>query len=572
MSNSLLSADVLLSLIEDAKAAADGASFLEVSLERLRQLYDWDQAGWVRPWQGQWQWQVSVGESGPPPNDLVGDATDAGAPMYRAGWLAVPDQRRDLLGCLVFRGGRDAWAESDYEAVTAGLSSLWGLCEHLPPVRLWQSMRDWLAAGAALPIRPSLIAAGEFLEETRRTLQQALAADRVTLHSQPVSSAHPVGWSVPICNERGKCCGHVVIDRDRPWSESLQQTVTEIIRVHEAVLSHCLQRVAEVTGRSLTAASQVQLVGECPAIAELRRRVDRVADTDLAVLVLGENGTGKEVVSQSIHWQSARRSAPLLAVNCAALAESLLESELFGHEKGAFTDAHESRAGKFELASGGSLFLDEIGELSLRAQAKLLRVLEEKSVIRLGGYDPIPIDTRLIAATNRDLAAMLRDQTFREDLYFRLHVVVLEIPPLRDRGDDILTLAEMFLQSLSEQAHRISPRLTTSARQELLRYPWPGNVRELRNLIERLVFLYEGEDIDAERLELRSRETSAPFDIDPHLTLADATRQFQADYIEYQIRANQGNMTATSQRLGLHRTNLYRKMKQLGNSPGDEDK
>ena len=208
------------------------------------------------------------------------------------------------------------------------------------------------------------------------------------------------------------------------------------------------------------AAEHVRLVGNSPAIDALRSTVGRVANTDLAVLVLGENGTGKEVISQMIHYLSPRRDRPFVAVNCAAIAETLLESELFGHEKGAFTDAHESRPGKFELAAGGTLLLDEIGDLSPGGQAKLLRVLEEKIVVRVGGSRPIPVDVRVIAATNQNLAEMVRAKKFRQDLFFRLNVVVLELPPLRDRGDDVLLLADFFLADFCRRARRKPPKFS----------------------------------------------------------------------------------------------------------------
>ncbi|MCB0182514.1 MAG: sigma-54 factor interaction domain-containing protein, partial [Anaerolineae bacterium] len=185
------------------------------------------------------------------------------------------------------------------------------------------------------------------------------------------------------------------------------------------------------------AAQHVQMIGQSVPIQELRERIERVAATDLAVLILGENGTGKEVAGRRVHLLSPRRHEPFIAVNCAALTETLLESELFGHEQGAFTDAREMRRGKFELASGGTLFLDEIGDMPLSGQAKLLRVLEEKIVVRIGGATPIPVDTRVLAATNQDLAAMVRDRRFREDLFFRLNVVTLDMPPLRDRPEDV---------------------------------------------------------------------------------------------------------------------------------------
>src|SRR5262245_36822823 len=218
------------------------------------------------------------------------------------------------------------------------------------------------------------------------------------------------------------------------------------------------------------AAEHVRLVGNSPAIQALRSTVGRVANTDLAVLVLGENGTGKEVVSQLIHYLSPRRDRPFVAVNCAAIAETLLESELFGHEKGAFTDAHESRPGKFELAAGGTILLDEIGDLSPGGQAKLLRVLEEKVVVRVGGSRPIPVDVRVIAATNQTLADMVRARKFRQDLYFRLNVVVLELPPLRDRGDDTLLLADHFLTDFCRRARRKPPKFTADARKRLLHH------------------------------------------------------------------------------------------------------
>ncbi len=211
------------------------------------------------------------------------------------------------------------------------------------------------------------------------------------------------------------------------------------------------------------AADKVQMVGNCPAIEALRSTIAKVAAADLAVLMLGENGTGKEVVAQSLHYCSPRRNEPLVAVNCAALTETLLESELFGHEKGAFTEANESRAGKFEVASGGTLFLDEIGDMSLGGQAKLLRVLEEKEVVRVGGHETIPTDVRVVAATNQNLAELVREKKFREDLYFRLNVVTLELPPLRERGDDIMMLAEHFLRQLCLKQGRKPPSLTAAA-------------------------------------------------------------------------------------------------------------
>jgi transcriptional regulator with GAF, ATPase, and Fis domain len=313
------------------------------------------------------------------------------------------------------------------------------------------------------------------------------------------------------------------------------------------------------------AAAEVQLVGDCPAIEALRGTIRRVADTELSILILGENGTGKEVVSQLIHYLSSRRLEPFVAVNCAALTETLLESELFGHEKGAFTDAQETRSGKFELAANGTLFLDEIGDMSLSGQAKLLRVLEEKVVVRVGGSTPIHTGARVIAATNQNLAQRVQEGKFREDLYFRLNVVTLELPPLRDRGDDVLMLAERFLRDFSAQAGRKKPRFTSAARRRLIGHHWPGNVRELRNLMERIAYLSTDESVDADELAfiLAPKTESSSSWLPEGLSLSDATRQFQAAYIRKQIDRVRGNMTDAAQQLGLHRANLYRKMRQL---------
>jgi transcriptional regulator with GAF, ATPase, and Fis domain len=313
------------------------------------------------------------------------------------------------------------------------------------------------------------------------------------------------------------------------------------------------------------AAEKVRLIGESPAVEALRSIIRRVADTDLAVLILGENGTGKEVVAQSIHYLSRRRDQPFIAVNCAAIPDTLAESELFGHEKGAFTDARDTRQGKFELAANGTLFLDEIGDLSLSGQAKLLRVIEEKVLVRVGGSTPIHTDARLLAATNQNLAEMVRAKRFREDLYFRLNVVTLDLPPLRERQGDVLLLAEFFLDDFCRRARRQTPQLSAAAKKRLMEHPWPGNIRELRNLMERLAYLSTGERIEAEDLAfILSPRGQAPLAADLGLSFVDATTRFQIEYIHRQIEQCGGNMSLAATRLGLHRSNLYRKMRQLG--------
>jgi transcriptional regulator with GAF, ATPase, and Fis domain len=313
------------------------------------------------------------------------------------------------------------------------------------------------------------------------------------------------------------------------------------------------------------AAQDVMLIGESAAIQAVRATARRVADTDLAVLLLGENGTGKEVVARSIHFASRRRKDPFIAVNCAAITETLLESELFGHEKGAFTDAHESRPGKFELATGGTLLLDEIGDMSLAGQSKLLRVLEDKTIVRVGGSRPIHTDVRVLAATNQKLVELVRAKRFREDLYFRLNVVTLELPPLRARGDDVMLLADHFLRDFSKRAGRRVPKFSAAARKRLESHTWPGNVRELRNLMERLAYLTTGDRIEAEDLAfILSPSSGMSNTIGMGLNLNDATQEFQRKHVQQAIDAARGNVSQAAKNLGVHRSNLYRKMRQLG--------
>jgi Nif-specific regulatory protein len=360
------------------------------------------------------------------------------------------------------------------------------------------------------------------------------------------------------------------------FTDDDQAALTDLA-AHAAVALENTQQVEQLLASRKQIADQaaegVQLIGQCPPIEALRSTIRRVADTELAVLVLGQNGTGKEVVAQMIHYHSRRRHEPFVAVNCAALTETLLESELFGHEKGAFTDAREKRAGKFELAASGTLFLDEIGDMSLGGQAKLLRVLEEKVVVRVGGSATIPTNTRVIAATNQNLAELVRQRKFREDLYFRLNVVTLELPPLRDRGEDVVTLAEHFLRTFAAQARRKPPKFTAAARKRLLAHDWPGNVRELRNLMERLAYLApeDQEKLDAPDLAfILSPATPAAGAMSLDLPLAEATEHFQTEYVKQHIQRARGNMTAAAERLGLHRSNLYRKMRQLGMDTGEQ--
>jgi Nif-specific regulatory protein len=381
---------------------------------------------------------------------------------------------------------------------------------------------------------------------------------------------------VPLNSPDGTRLGafEVLNKRNGAFSNEDQRGLIELAS-YAAVALENTQQLTELIARQEKmveqAAADAMLIGESAPIQAVRATARRIADTDLAVLLLGENGTGKEVVSRSMHFNSRRRKEPFIAVNCAAITETLLESELFGHEKGAFTDAHESRAGKFELAAGGTLLLDEIGDMSLAGQAKLLRVLEDKTIVRVGGSRPIHTDVRVLAATNQKLVDLVRAKRFREDLYFRLNVVTLELPPLRERGDDVMLLAEHFLKEFSKRAGRRIPKFSAAARKRLESHTWPGNVRELRNLMERLAYLTSGDRIGAEDLAfILSPSAGAPATIGTGLNLNDATHEFQRKHIQQAIDAARGNVSQAAKNLGVHRSNLYRKMRQLGMETDEE--
>ncbi|MBL8814031.1 MAG: sigma-54-dependent Fis family transcriptional regulator [Planctomycetaceae bacterium] len=375
---------------------------------------------------------------------------------------------------------------------------------------------------------------------------------------------------VPLRDAQGQLVGAfegINSNDNRPFSEDDVECLTQLGTQAAVALRNLQER--DLLHRSHSQLAErvtkgVMIIGESMAISALRDTIKRLASTDLPVLVLGESGTGKEVVAQSLHYEGNRANCPFVAVNCAALTESLLESELFGHERGAFTDARDMRQGKFELANGGTLFLDEIGDMSPGGQAKLLRVLEQKVITRVGGSQTIPINVRIIAATNANLAEAVRARKFREDLYYRLGVVTLDLPPLRERPEDILPLAEFFLKRFATQARRPQLQLSSEARRRLQSHTWPGNVRELRNLMERIAFLCPGDRVEVDDLAfILSPDGDSGRLPALELGLENATREFQRDFIRRSVRQVNDNMTDAARLLGLHRSNLYRKMKQL---------
>lgn len=297
------------------------------------------------------------------------------------------------------------------------------------------------------------------------------------------------------------------------------------------------------------------LIGRSDAMQRLFDVIRDVAPTDSSILITGETGAGKEMVAKAIHAIGPRKEAPFIPVNCGAFPEHLLESELFGHEKGAFTGAAQTRKGRLELCSGGTLFLDEVGEISTRMQVDLLRVLEEKRFYRVGGEKPLDVDFRIIAATNRDLKRAIEDGIFRADLYYRLNVISIHVPPLRERVEDIPFLAQFFLERFSSEVNKNIDSFAKDALDFLCRYPWPGNVRELQNAIERAIVLCKKRQISLGDLAFLQACPAAPS--------ADETLdQVIRDHIERVLKANRGNISRAAEVLGIHRSTLHKRIKE----------
>ncbi len=582
---------------------------------------------------GEWQVMASSGESpGAAPAELLSEALDRESELRQGDWIVSPLRSQTGEGELLLARGADA-SEDQTEAVLA-LAPVIGQAIASVRVRELQSRRirrleaileiagQWNKMHEMEPLLTQMAEAATRLLGADRASVFLWDRPNKTLVGRPAlgvennelriaDDAGVVGQVVQTGETRRVDAEHGQHDINRKVDRSLGYQTNNLLcvplRGQDGELFGAFEVINKLQGNFTTddedaleemaghaaialentkerkqlldsrrqmteqAAEGVRLIGESAAVVALRSTIRRVAATDLAVLILGENGTGKEVVAQSIHYQGARRDQACIAVNCAAISETLLESELFGHEKGAFTGADQMRQGKFELASGGTLFLDEIGDMSPGGQAKLLRVLEEKVIVRVGGAAPIHTDARVIAATNQDLQKMVREKRFREDLYFRLNVVTLDLPPLRERDDDVVLLAEHFLRDFSPRVPRKPPTLSDGARRRLRRHTWPGNVRELRNVMERLAYLFPGDTVEAEDLSFSlSPADEAPAWVSSDLPLADATTKFQSDYIKKAVSRAKGNMSEAAKCLGLHRSNLYRKMRQLGMAT-DED-
>ncbi|OHB77522.1 MAG: hypothetical protein A2Z34_06180 [Planctomycetes bacterium RBG_16_59_8] len=386
--------------------------------------------------------------------------------------------------------------------------------------------------------------------------------EAVLLKRSPESSSAGREYTA-ICSPiaaRSKVVGVIYLDTDGSTEDfslkdlELGRTISSIIgmNVQNAREYRAIKREYEELRKSIS--GRFYMVGESPAMQEVFRMIEKIAPTDAGVLITGESGTGKELVARALHSQSRRKEGPLVAINCAAIPQSLLESELFGYEKGAFTGAYKTKIGKFEDGAGGTVFLDEIGDMDLDSQAKLLRVLEQKTVSRIGGTKQISVDIRIVASTNKDLAESVKNGTFREDLFFRLNVVHIFMPPLRDRRKDIPLLVGRFLNDLAANSRK-KLKITADAMEVLSSYPWPGNVRELKNSIERAFVLSSGTEILPSDFAFLQATRAA--DRKP-TSLAQAERH----HILSVLSATNGNKDQTAKILGIARSTLYDKLKQ----------
>jgi two-component system nitrogen regulation response regulator NtrX len=330
-----------------------------------------------------------------------------------------------------------------------------------------------------------------------------------------------------------------------------------LIRLTQALEKKKLQEENVLLKKEMD--ERYQIIGESLPMRELAAKIQQVAPTNSRVLIVGENGTGKELVARAIHRNSGRGDRPFIQVNCAAIPDELIESELFGHERGAFTGAIASTQGKFQQADDGTILLDEIGDMSLRTQSKVLRVLEEHEFTRVGGRDPIKVDVRVIAATNKNLSEEVQEGKFREDLFYRLNVIPIHVPPLRERMEDIPLLATYFLVQFCRENGKREKSISQEAMKLLQAYRWPGNIRELKNIIERLVIMVPSDTIEASDMPDNLTEHSAPAS---SLILKEAKNEFERRFVLQALRLNGWNITETAQQLGIERTNLHRKMRQ----------
>jgi transcriptional regulator with GAF, ATPase, and Fis domain len=373
--------------------------------------------------------------------------------------------------------------------------------------------------------------------------------------------------------ERGNLLGVIYVGNDSV-ADLFDPTTLEVLTIFAAQASLLLRNALLVNELQLDNKLLVErletlrfgeIIGTCPSMQEVFKKVSKIANTDIAVLITGETGTGKELIAREVHLRSGRSRGPFVTINCGAIPENLLESELFGHVKGAFTGAVANKPGKFQVADGGTLFLDEIGEMPLQLQVKLLRALQDKTVVRVGDTRPETVDIRILAATNRDLEAEINAGRFREDLYWRLNVVNVHLPPLRERGEDVMTIAKYFMNRFINEFDSKVKGFSPNAVIAIRKYPWPGNIRQLENHLKKAVVLAEKALVGPEDLGL------SPEVLPPILPLAEAKERFQRQYINEVLELNNGNRTKTARDLGVDPRTIFRHLeREDGTVPPEE--
>ncbi len=345
----------------------------------------------------------------------------------------------------------------------------------------------------------------------------------------------------------------------KPWDNSkLISTLHAALKLRKSKLENKGLREKTKNLKQEITPNQQNIIGQSACMKQVFELIKKVAVTDANILITGENGTGKEVIAQEIHRLSMRKKEVMVSVDMGSISESLFESELFGHMKGAFTDAKENRAGKFETANQGTLFLDEIGNLTINLQAKILAALQNRTITRIGSNTPVPINIRLISATNKELNSMIADGLFREDLLYRINTIIIEIPPLRERGADIIMLAEYYLEKYASKYNKPNLKINKRVHKKLMEYAWPGNVRELQHCIERAVILADQNEINEDSLALNNNSQQ------PNIMNFNTIEDMEKQMILNSIQKENGNMSETARNLGITRQTLYNKLKRYG--------
>jgi len=470
---------------------------------------------------------------------------------------------RRLLGATDLSGLLDALLDALVEVTHADKGFVIVLEDGAMSVKAARNLSRGTVEDAVARVSDSIV------QKVVRTRKPLVVAD--ALHDEEWSSSSSV-VNLKLCSvmcapltARGQVFGVIYLGNDNVvdlFDAEALATLTIFaaqasLLLQNALLLDDLRKENEVLREAVESRRYGELVGAGASMREVYRRIEKVAGTDVTVLLEGETGTGKELVAREIHQRSPRSKGPFVAVNCAAIPEGLMESELFGHVKGAFTGAVATRPGRFQAAAGGTLFLDEVGEMPLALQVKLLRALQDRAVVKVGDTRPEPVDIRVVAATNRVLEDEVRRGAFREDLYYRLHVVSIRLPPLRDRGDDVLVLARWFLQRSAREFGSRARGFTPAAVAAMRKYRWPGNIRELDNRVKKAVVLADAPLVTAEDLDLRPEEMEAV------MPLAQALEEYRKHYINEVLERNGGNRTKTAKDLDVDPRTVFRHLERI---------